>query len=117
MFPPRAVDVTARWLTRSARQCTATGTGHAAPEAETSCCRAQMADFMRSVEGDVRAAEEVEQAEAERFAAERGDREAFEQRSGRLSSSVTMQSSGHAHTLRHGPAVAWVLSGGGCQKH
>lgn len=43
---------------------------------------AQMADFMRSVEGDVRAAEEAEQAEAERFATERGDREAFEQRWG-----------------------------------
>jgi hypothetical protein len=39
-----------------------------------------MADFMRSVEGDVRAAEEAEQAAAERFATERGEREAFEQR-------------------------------------
>ena len=42
----------------------------------------QMADFMRSVEGDVRAAEEAEQAAAERFATERGEREAFEQRWG-----------------------------------
>jgi hypothetical protein len=41
-----------------------------------------MADFMRSVEGDVRAAEEAEQAAAERFATERGEREAFEQRWG-----------------------------------
>lgn len=46
------------------------------------CMSGQMADFMRSVEGDVRAAEEAEQAAAERFATERGEREAFEQRWG-----------------------------------
>lgn len=42
----------------------------------------QLQDFMKAVAGDVRAAEEAEEAEAAAFAEERAEREAFEQRCG-----------------------------------